>query len=395
MNAAVTSLGSHAFELCRGAALYVATICALRALPFVAHVVADKAERWWSKALALLAYAALVAFALGIGCDGATLLACFLASIYYLCCACAIPFCARALRAQHISAGALFVLLAFGLLLLPSALAPGFAFSGLVIGWELLLSSYSYCREAARNGTDAPLRDCLFFLLVDPTVVYSARSVPARAPSDYTGLRRVALGVMTMFVAYAALRPAYQALRPLHGAPTGAVVAGLGALLFAVLRFFAEYAAHAGLTDIQIGLMRQRGYATPERYVKPFLATSPADFWRRWNRYLALWLKQYVFSPTVRWLREVRLPLPRLVTAVFTTVLASGLLHDGYAYAADHVPRTRSVQFFAANGCAIATWALARRARIIARIGATDAVGRVASRVLFAFAMLAACFVWG
>jgi hypothetical protein len=91
---------------------------------------------------------------------------------------------------------------------------------------------------------------------------YLAQVKPARAPSAHAGLRRVAVGIVTMFVAYAALRPAYQALRSLHGVATTAVVSGVGALLFAVLRFFAEYAAHAGLADIQIGLMRQLRLST-------------------------------------------------------------------------------------------------------------------------------------
>jgi alginate O-acetyltransferase complex protein AlgI len=55
----------------------------------------------------------------------------------------------------------------------------------------------------------------------------------------------------------------------------------------------------------------------------PYLATSLADFWRRWHISLSSWLRDYVFIP----LGGSRRPLPIIMWNLFVTFFLCGLWH--------------------------------------------------------------------
>jgi alginate O-acetyltransferase complex protein AlgI len=57
------------------------------------------------------------------------------------------------------------------------------------------------------------------------------------------------------------------------------------------------FADFAGYSLIAIGLAGLLGYRLPENFNFPYLATSIADFWRRWHMSLSSWLRDYLYIP--------------------------------------------------------------------------------------------------
>jgi alginate O-acetyltransferase complex protein AlgI len=92
-----------------------------------------------------------------------------------------------------------------------------------------------------------------------------------------------------------------------------------GVFAFAI-QIYADFSAY---TDIARGTSRWLGFELTENFDHPYLARSPADFWRRWNISLSTWFRDYVYIPLggsrdgrVRWARNV-----------LVTFLLSGLWH--------------------------------------------------------------------
>lgn len=84
----------------------------------------------------------------------------------------------------------------------------------------------------------------------------------------------------------------------------------------AVVPFWLLIEALGGLCRL---LWLSSGRLVPAINIRPWQATSLADFWgRRWNRLFGDWLHQVVFMPIKR----------RPKTAIFTTFLVSGLVHE-------------------------------------------------------------------
>jgi alginate O-acetyltransferase complex protein AlgI len=66
-----------------------------------------------------------------------------------------------------------------------------------------------------------------------------------------------------------------------------------GVLAFAVQ----IYADFSGYTDIARGTARLLGIELRRNFNHPYLATSPADFWRRWHMSLSSWLRDFIYIP--------------------------------------------------------------------------------------------------
>lgn len=91
-----------------------------------------------------------------------------------------------------------------------------------------------------------------------------------------------------------------------------------------VLAFtFQILADFAGYTDIARGSARLLGFELLPNFRRPYLASSPADFWRRWHMSLSYWLRDYVYIP----LGGSRAKGPRAGGNVLLTFLLSGLWH--------------------------------------------------------------------
>lgn len=57
------------------------------------------------------------------------------------------------------------------------------------------------------------------------------------------------------------------------------------------------YCDFSGYSDIAIGAALILGFKLPVNFNKPYFATSPADFWRRWHISLSSWLRDYLYIP--------------------------------------------------------------------------------------------------
>ncbi|TWT79377.1 Peptidoglycan O-acetyltransferase [Planctomycetes bacterium CA13] len=57
------------------------------------------------------------------------------------------------------------------------------------------------------------------------------------------------------------------------------------------------YYDFSGYTDIAIGAAKMLGYQFPPNFRHPYLATSIAEFWRRWHMTLSRWLRDYLYIP--------------------------------------------------------------------------------------------------
>ncbi len=57
------------------------------------------------------------------------------------------------------------------------------------------------------------------------------------------------------------------------------------------------YMDFSGYTDIARGSAKLFGIELPENFDRPYCATNPAEFWRRWHMSLSTWLRDYLYFP--------------------------------------------------------------------------------------------------
>lgn len=57
------------------------------------------------------------------------------------------------------------------------------------------------------------------------------------------------------------------------------------------------YCDFSGYSEMAIGIARMLGYRLPVNFRRPYFATDPSDFWKRWHISLSSWLKDYLYIP--------------------------------------------------------------------------------------------------
>jgi D-alanyl-lipoteichoic acid acyltransferase DltB (MBOAT superfamily) len=113
------------------------------------------------------------------------------------------------------------------------------------------------------------------------------------------GLKAIFVGLVYKAALADSIAPVVDAV---YGNP-GAEVHAMGqwansALIAATLAFAAQiYFDFAGYSLIAIGVAHLFGYYIPQNFNYPYLATSIADFWRRWHMSLSFWLRDYLYIP--------------------------------------------------------------------------------------------------
>ncbi|MFA5143717.1 MAG: MBOAT family O-acyltransferase [Candidatus Omnitrophota bacterium] len=107
----------------------------------------------------------------------------------------------------------------------------------------------------------------------------------------------------------------------------GNVYACTGPLLIIATYFYAIqiYADFSGYTDIAIGSAKIFNINLTRNFNAPYLATSIADFWRRWHVTFYRWLLDYIFRPLQMEFRTMR--NWGTLLALFITLLVSGIWH--------------------------------------------------------------------
>lgn len=93
----------------------------------------------------------------------------------------------------------------------------------------------------------------------------------------------------------------------------------LGALAYTMQIFF----DFSGYSDMAIGLGRMFGFHFLENFNYPYIATSIADFWRRWHMSLGSWFRDYVYIP----LGGSRVKKGRMIFNLFAVWFLTGLWH--------------------------------------------------------------------
>jgi D-alanyl-lipoteichoic acid acyltransferase DltB (MBOAT superfamily) len=69
-------------------------------------------------------------------------------------------------------------------------------------------------------------------------------------------------------------------------------------VMFALYAYTMQiYCDFSGYTDVARGSGKLFGIELPENFDRPYLATSPAEFWRRWHMTLSTWLRDYLYYP--------------------------------------------------------------------------------------------------
>ena len=98
---------------------------------------------------------------------------------------------------------------------------------------------------------------------------------------------------------------------------------GSSLLLATVFFSFQIYCDFSAYSDIACGSARVLGYDLMQNFRLPYLATSIADFWKRWHISLSTWFADYVYVP----LGGNRVSFARWTLNIAAVFLLSGLWH--------------------------------------------------------------------
>ncbi|MCS6857139.1 MAG: MBOAT family protein [Sandaracinaceae bacterium] len=83
------------------------------------------------------------------------------------------------------------------------------------------------------------------------------------------------------------------------------------------------YMDFSGYTDIARGSAKLFGIELPENFDRPYQASNPAEFWRRWHMTLSTWLRDYLYFP----LGGSKLGEARTYFNLWITIFLIGLWH--------------------------------------------------------------------
>jgi D-alanyl-lipoteichoic acid acyltransferase DltB (MBOAT superfamily) len=114
---------------------------------------------------------------------------------------------------------------------------------------------------------------------------------------------------------------------------------GLPLIIGTVFFAFQIFCDFSGYSDIAIGSARCMGFTLMKNFDRPYMATSVAEFWKRWHISLSTWFRDYVYIPlggnrvsTGRWYFNILVVfvLSGIWHGANWTFLIWGLLHGLY-----------------------------------------------------------------
>lgn len=103
--------------------------------------------------------------------------------------------------------------------------------------------------------------------------------------------------------------------------------AGLAVMFYAYPAFI--YFNFSGYTDIVVGAAKLFGLTLPENFNRPYLARNMVDFWNRWHITLSIWIRDYVFMTSYKWVATKWAPYARRLGYVlaFAALFIAGIWH--------------------------------------------------------------------
>lgn len=143
------------------------------------------------------------------------------------------------------------------------------------------------------------------------------RRLAPRAVSDGAFLIATGLVKKVVFADYLAVNLVDRVFDDPTAYSSAEVMVGLYAY---TMQIFCDF---SGYTDVARGSAMLFGLELPENFDRPYLATSPADFWRRWHMTLSTWLRDYLYFP----LGGSQVAPLRAYANLWLTVFLVGLWH--------------------------------------------------------------------
>lgn len=134
-------------------------------------------------------------------------------------------------------------------------------------------------------------------------------------------------------------------------------------IILATIAFGVQiYCDFSGYSDIALGAAMIMGFKIPLNFNKPYFATSPSEFWKRWHISLSSWLRDYLYIPLGGNRKsKVRTYLNLMITMFLGGLwhgaswnfVIWGLMHGGYLAAhntiLDKFPFLQNHRFFSSR----------------------------------------------
>lgn len=149
---------------------------------------------------------------------------------------------------------------------------------------------------------------------------------PLTFEAGAAAVRRMALGVVKSLLVADVCR-SFSVLDPAAAAAIGSPWELALALVLYLAYIYADF---SGYCDLAIGAAALAGFRIPENFDRPYLSSSPQDFWNRWHRTLSWWCRDRIFFPLLAALtRRLRGAPPLLLSCscVFVTFALIGAWH--------------------------------------------------------------------
>lgn len=107
------------------------------------------------------------------------------------------------------------------------------------------------------------------------------------------GLQRFILGLFKKVILCSVVGTAVDRIFPMNASVLDFRLAWIGAIGYMIQIYF----DFSGYSDMAIGMGTMLGFHTPENFNYPYIASSVADFWRRWHISLSTWFRDYLYIP--------------------------------------------------------------------------------------------------
>lgn len=102
-------------------------------------------------------------------------------------------------------------------------------------------------------------------------------------------------------------------------------------IIYYLLQLYYDF---SGYSDMAVGLARTVGFKIPENFDHPYMASSVAEYWRRWHISMGTWFRDYVYTPIIRsltqkqWTKKLKKPfLVCDALALVVTWTLTGIWH--------------------------------------------------------------------
>jgi alginate O-acetyltransferase complex protein AlgI len=141
-----------------------------------------------------------------------------------------------------------------------------------------------------------------------------------------TGIRRISIGLLMSLLGNVMGGGLYAGSGVDAGfARTAAYFGGLDVWSLIIGYAFQLYFSFCGYSHIVIGGARLFGLQLHENFDRPYLSTTPSNFWARWHMSLSFWIRDFLFLPLATMRAEIWWRNLSLVIAMFVF----GVWHKG------------------------------------------------------------------